>query len=224
MLHNSHSFIEAWPQILSIKQNKSDYRLVVVGGGGAGVELSLAAQYAFTRSDTSGHMDLVVSESGLLIGFATGAQRRIKKILAEAGVSVHYLRAAGTKNGLMLSNGVSLIADCVVATTGAKAPIWLKHSKLMLDKNEYIAVDGLSPKPIASKCICGRRRLLSTRFDNVTLRRSFGSRRTGARRELASSIKKWTNDHLQPASLFTVFAGLWASLCSSLLGKLEHTR
>jgi len=162
------SFIEAWPQILSFKQTKSDYRLVVVGGGGAGVELALAAQYAFTRSDANGHVDLVVSESGFLFGFANGAQRRIHKILVEAGVSVHYLRAAGTKNGLMLSNGVSLIADCVIAATGAKAPIWLKHSKLMLDENEYIAVDeyhrSLShPNVFAVGDVCSRQDLVMSR-------------------------------------------------------------
>ncbi|MEE8254047.1 MAG: FAD-dependent oxidoreductase [Nitrosomonadaceae bacterium] len=161
-------FLEAWPRILSIKQNKPDYRLVVIGGGAAGVELALAARYAFTRSDTNGHVDLVVSESGLLIGLATGAQRRIKKILVKAGVTVHYLRAAGTKDGLMLSNGTSLTADCVIAATGARAPFWLQHSKLMLDENEYIAVDGYHrslshPNVFAAGDVCSRQDLAMSR-------------------------------------------------------------
>ncbi len=218
------NFIEAWPQILSFKQTKSDYRLVVVGGGGAGVELALAAQYAFTRSDANGHVDLVVSESGLLFGFANGAQRRIHKILVEAGVSVHYLRAAGTKKR------VDVIEWCCVDCRLHNCRHWCQSAYLAKTLQTHArrkrihCCRRISPKPITSKCICSRRRLFSTRFGNVTLRRSFSSRRTRAWCELASSIKKWTNDHLQTTSLFTVFAGLWTSFCSSLLGKLEHTR
>ena len=161
-------FLEAWPQILSCKQKKPDYHLVVVGGGAAGVELALAAQYAFTRLDTNGHVDLVVSESGLLIGLATGTKRRIKKILVAAGITVHYLRAAGTKDGLILSNGTSLTADCVIAATGARAPIWLQHSKLMLDENKYIAVDGYHrslshPNVFAAGDVCSRQDLVMSR-------------------------------------------------------------
>jgi pyridine nucleotide-disulfide oxidoreductase family protein len=139
------AFIKAWSQILSKKQNKSDYRLVVVGGGAAGVELALAAQYSFEHSSNkydNGHVELVASESGLLTEFSPKIQRKVKKILFEAGITVHYLRATGTEVGLMLSNGKLLTADCVIAATGAQAPHWLQESKLILDKNGYIAVDG----------------------------------------------------------------------------------
>ena len=159
---------EAWPRILSNKQNNPDYRLVVIGGGAAGVELALATRYAFTCSDTNGHVELVVSESGLLLELATGAQRRIKKILVQAGVTVHYLRAVGTKDGLLLSNGTSLAADCVIVATGARAPSWLQHSRLMLDKNEYIAVDGYHrslshPNVFAAGDVCSRQDLTMSR-------------------------------------------------------------
>lgn len=139
------SFIKNWSQILSKKQSKSDYRLVVVGGGAAGVELALAARYSFEHSNNkydSGHVDLVASESGLLTEFSPKIQRYIKKILFEAGITVHYLKATGTEEGLMLSNGKLLTADCVIAATGTRAPHWLQESKLMLDKNGYITVDG----------------------------------------------------------------------------------
>lgn len=135
-------FFEAWPRILAIAQDKPDYRLVVVGGGATGVELALAARYAFTRADIGGRVDLVVSESGPLVGGATGVRRRITRFLSTAGVFVHRLRAVGVEEGVMLSNGTLLPADCVIAATGARAPFWLKLSRLMLDENDYIAVDG----------------------------------------------------------------------------------
>ena len=137
-------FIKTWPQILSKKQNTSDFHLVVVGGGAAGVELALAAQYSFEHSNNkydSGHVDLVASESGLLTEFSPKIQRQIKELLFEAGITVHYLKATGTEEGVMLSNGKLLTADCVIAATGTRAPHWLQESKLLLDKNGYITVD-----------------------------------------------------------------------------------
>ena len=135
------NFIEAWSEIIS---KKKKFQLVVVGGGAAGVELALAAQYSFKRSKMyeSGHVDLVVSESGLLTEFSPKIQCYIKNILFNAGITVHYLKASGTKEGLILSNGKFLAADCVIAATGTQAPLWLQKSNLMLDKNGYIAVDG----------------------------------------------------------------------------------
>lgn len=162
------NFIKAWPKILSSKQKTPDYRLVVVGGGSAGVELALAARHAFMHSSNHGNVDLVTSESGLLTGLAKGAQKRIKKILSEAGITVHYQNAKGTKDGLILSNGISLFADCIIAATGARAPSWLLQSKLKLDKNEYIAVDGYHqslshPNVFAAGDVCSREDLLLSR-------------------------------------------------------------
>lgn len=161
-------FFEAWPRILAIAQDKPNYRLVVVGGGAAGVELALAARHAFARADIGGRVDLVTSEAGLLVGHATGVQRRIARILANAGVFVHHLRAVGAEDGVMLSDGTLLPADCVIAATGARAPVWLQLSRLMLDENEYIAVDGhhrsLShPNVFAAGDVCARQDLAVAR-------------------------------------------------------------
>lgn len=138
------NFIEAWSKIITKKQNASNYHLVVVGGGAAGVELALAAQYSFKQSKNydRGHVALVVSESGLLTEFSPKIQCYIKNILFKTGITVHYQKASGTKEGLILSNGKFLAADCVIAATGTQAPLWLQKSNLMLDKNGYIAVDG----------------------------------------------------------------------------------
>lgn len=162
------NFFEAWLEVLATTREQPGCRLVVVGGGAAGVELALAARYAFTRNQVNGRVDLVVSESGLLRGHTHGVQRRIEHYLSKAGVFVHSKRAVGVKDGVMLSNGILLPADCVIAATGARAPCWLKLSKLMLDENGYITVDhyhrSLShPNVFAAGDICSRQDLLLAR-------------------------------------------------------------
>lgn len=135
-------FFKAWPRILASARSKLGYRLVVVGGGAAGAELALAARYAFTRSGFSAKVDLVASALGLLVGHAPSARRRIKRYLARAGVIVHDLQATGAEDGVALSDGTLLPADCVIAATGARAPHWLRLSGLKLDVDDYVAVDG----------------------------------------------------------------------------------
>jgi NADH dehydrogenase FAD-containing subunit len=86
-------------------------------------------------------VDLVASEGGLLAGHARSVQRRVSRYLAGANVQVHQAEASGTPEGVMLSTGTLLPADCVIAATGARAPRWLGRSGLGLDANGYVAVD-----------------------------------------------------------------------------------
>jgi pyridine nucleotide-disulfide oxidoreductase family protein len=134
-------FFEAWPRVVAAAHGRTDYRLVVVGGGAAGVELALAARFAFNRSGGSGKVDLVASDDGLLPGQAHSVQRRIARYLAGSNVSVHPVEGAGTQAGVMLSTGTLLPADCVIAATGARAPRWLRRSGLELNASGYVAVD-----------------------------------------------------------------------------------
>lgn len=134
-------FFEAWPRILLDSQAKPDYRLVVVGGGAAGVEVTLAAKYAFARAGVSARVDLVVSESGMLVGHAASVQQRIARAMDRAKILVHHQRGVGAEEGVLLADGTMLLADCVIAATGARAPHWLATSKLSLNESQYVAVD-----------------------------------------------------------------------------------
>ena len=135
-------FFSAWPLVLKQAVEQADYRLVIVGGGAAGVELALAASHAFTSSGVNNSIDLVVSEGGLLEGHALGVRRRVTRFMDSVNIVVHRLSAVATPQGVLLENGNTLPADCVIAATGKRAPYWLKMSKLNLDENGFIAVDG----------------------------------------------------------------------------------
>jgi len=134
-------FFRAWPQIVQNARAKPGYRLAVVGGGAAGVELALAARYAFTRAKCDARVDLVVSEAGLLEGHAAPVRRSIARVLATAGVVVHNQQATGAQAGVILSDGSLLPADCVIAATGARAPRGIRITGLTRDGSGYVAVD-----------------------------------------------------------------------------------
>lgn len=139
-------FFSAWPQVLEQAMEQADYRLLVVGGGAAGVELALAARHAFTITGLGAgldrHVDLVVSEGGLLEGHAPGVRRRAAHFIDSVNIVVHELSAVGTAHGVLLADGNTLPADCVIAATGKRAPGWLSGSKLKLDEAGFIAVNG----------------------------------------------------------------------------------
>lgn len=141
------TFIQVWPQILSAARNAREYRLAVVGAGAGAVELALAASHAFAQAGINSPIDLVASESGPLPDHAAAVRRRIRQALSTAGVRVHLLRGTGTQAGVLLSGGILLRADHVIAATGTRAPHWLDSCKLRLGEHGYIAVDYHNQSP-----------------------------------------------------------------------------
>jgi pyridine nucleotide-disulfide oxidoreductase family protein len=155
------TFIQTWPQILSAARKAQKYRLIVVGGGAAAVELALAASHAFAHAAINSSIDLVASESGPLPDHAASVRRRIGQALSTAGILVHTLRGTGAQAGVRLSDGALLCADHVIAATGTRAPHWLDSCTLRLSEHGYIAVDhhnqSLShPEVFAAGDICER--------------------------------------------------------------------
>lgn len=135
------NFFASWPKILAAAKAGKGYKLLVVGAGAAGVEMALAVQYAFTCAKVDGRVDLVASESGLLPGQAKRVQARVQILAKHAGLGLHCLRGAGSAEGVLLADGQILQADHVIAATGARPPVWLAMSRLVLDESGYILVD-----------------------------------------------------------------------------------
>lgn len=134
-------FAQAWPIVLAEAADRPGYRLVVVGGGAAGIELAFAVRHAFVKHRVMAQVDLVAPEQGLLPGHMPDVAARVRRLLTVRGIALHLVHAAGTRDGLMLANGESMQADRIIAATGARAPSWLVLSGLALDPDGYVEVD-----------------------------------------------------------------------------------
>src|SRR5690606_38423173 len=97
------AFFAAWPRVLDAACATEGFRLCVVGGGAAGVELVLAAAEALRRRSAKAELALVCSPTSLLAGHAERVRRRVLRQLGAAGIAVHLQRASGEAGGLRLS-------------------------------------------------------------------------------------------------------------------------
>jgi pyridine nucleotide-disulfide oxidoreductase family protein len=134
-------FLERWPGLLAAARNRPGYRIAVVGAGAAGVEVALAVRHAFDQERIDGKICLVAPREKFLAGHGPGARRRVADWMRRAGVELHDGHAVGTRQGLLLPDGSPILADRVIAATGAAPPGWLKLSGLRLDQQGYVAVD-----------------------------------------------------------------------------------
>ncbi len=154
-------FMQRWNGVVQAAVAAPAFRLLVVGGGAAGIELAFAARYAFEQRQAKASVTLVTSERGLLPGHAVRASKLAGTWLSRRGIEFHSARAAGVETGVLLSNGKSLSADCIIAASGARAPAWLRSSGLALDAHGFVLVDSLHrseshPSLFAAGDVCSR--------------------------------------------------------------------
>ncbi len=135
------AFVSGWENYLEASQQQGRARLAVVGGGAAGVELALAASYRLGRllGDKKTMVSLIVG-SELLPGHGPAIARQATAALAAQGVEVIAAYAAGSRQGLLLSDGRQLAVDCLIAATGVRPADWLAACGLELAADGFIAV------------------------------------------------------------------------------------
>lgn len=134
-------FVVDWCSLLEAARQQGTWRLAVVGGGAAGVELALAAQYRLANEIGRSNVAVsLVSGSELLPGHGIRIREQVATCLGERGIAVIKARAAGSPKGLVLDDGTLLDVDAMIASTGVQAPAWLRQSGLALDVDGFIAV------------------------------------------------------------------------------------
>jgi NADH dehydrogenase FAD-containing subunit len=116
-------------------------RVVVAGGGAAGVELAFGMRN-LAGVDPRPEVVLASGVEGPLPGFAGAVRRRVVRALAQQGIALVAadVRIAG---GAVMAGETSLEpADLVIAALGSAAPGWVRESGLATDGAGFIAVDG----------------------------------------------------------------------------------
>ncbi len=143
-------FNERWLALLDrVCTRTSCRRIAVVGGGAAGVELTLAMQYRLRRELVARcqdpdalRFDLFSAGASILSTHNQAVQRAFMRTLAARGVAVHLDAevvevAAGS---LQLASGEHFVADEIVWATQAGGAPWLRETGLALDAQGFIRV------------------------------------------------------------------------------------
>ena len=130
-------FATLWPQVVA-KGDEHPLRLAVIGGGGAGIELALAARARLPQSAIT----LVSGNAPPGANFNPGTQQRIAAVLRRRRITVLQGGAKGFADGVVqLGCGATLACDVPLIAVGAQAPAWLHSSGLALDPQGFLAVD-----------------------------------------------------------------------------------
>ncbi len=144
------SLRERWAQILErVERETKPLRFVTVGGGAAGVEVTLAMRHYLRRlarergRDPDGVTFAVLSKGALLEDHNASVRRRFRRILKERGVTfVEHDGVRAVEEGrVVCASGRTFDYDELVWVTEAGGAPWLADTGLELDRSGFIVID-----------------------------------------------------------------------------------
>ncbi len=117
-------------------------KVVVIGGGVAGVELAMAMAHALEKIAGAKPEVTLIERSEILPVLKTSRQDFFRARLADCSVRVleHTNITAIEKSAVILADKPPIAADFVVGAAGARAQDWLKNTGLTLE-NGFVVVD-----------------------------------------------------------------------------------
>ena len=141
-------FVPRWEDICNrTVRGQALRRLIVVGGGAAGVEVLLAMQYRLRQLAPTSQIsfELVSDVGSILLSHNSSMHAIFMRVLEQRGVTLHLGRAAErVESGVVrLSGGGSVEADAIIWATGASAPSWPTVSGLATDEGGFVRVNRL---------------------------------------------------------------------------------
>ncbi len=120
------------------------FRLVVAGGGAAGVEIALNVAGRFARHDRSDalHLSIVEGADRLLPRFPKGMSDYVTGLLEAQGVRLEFatLVEAVHEDAAVLEGRRSLPADLVLWSTGSVGPALFEDAGLVCDERGFARV------------------------------------------------------------------------------------
>ena len=119
-------------------------RIVLVGGGAAGIELALALKARLKDLESGGHPFWIGIAAGnvLVPTLNAGLRRKTHAALVRHGVTVlDSFRVAQIKpDGIRAEDGRFIGADAVLVSTAAKAPGWLGETGLATTDGGFLSI------------------------------------------------------------------------------------
>ena len=140
------AFLRAWAALVERARVGALKRAVVVGGGAAGIEMTLGMQHriaAATGRRDAVEWQLVTDVDVLLPAHNEKVRRIFRRILAEREVEVHLSsRVSRVEPGAVFAaSGYHVAGDVILWATGAAASPRFATSGLAVDDRGFIAVD-----------------------------------------------------------------------------------
>ncbi len=138
-------FIDTWDSFRAAAQAQpAPRRIVLVGGGAAGVELALAMHHRLQQDGlaASTEIDLVTDTPEIVPGHPRQVRRVLATIMRKRGITVHAgSRVTKIEPGVLHHQHGALPAELIVLANGAAAPHWLRNSGLALDDRGFVLVN-----------------------------------------------------------------------------------
>ena len=132
------TFAARWDSFRATAGNKS---VVIIGGGIAGAEISMAMAYAL-RAHTGSVKVTVIDRGKVLSTNSMTAQMKVRKEMMKNGVDIveHANVQSVTENGVVLANGDTIDANFIVGAAGVTPHGWIGDTGLSLHEG-FIVVN-----------------------------------------------------------------------------------
>ncbi len=140
-------FLREWDAVLGRARNNSlpdGFRVVMAGGGAAGVEVLLAVRHRLIGAGFKAAKYALISDSeDLLPGHSKTTRALFHRVLRERGVEIHLRQriVAVSRNRIVSATGEQYRADMLIWATGAAAAGWPKACGLAVDERGFIRVN-----------------------------------------------------------------------------------
>ncbi|MFT5693517.1 MAG: selenide,water dikinase, partial [Oceanicoccus sp.] len=145
-------FLDQWRSIqhqLESWNNSTRFKICVVGGGAASVEVALAIMHNLSEKGLSENtqIDIVSSSPQLLPTHSQRAQQLMTEQLQQRKIDVYYDHKVSSahdkdrKTTLEFADKVPIICDVVIWAIHAGSPSWLQSTGLQCDSKGFVAVN-----------------------------------------------------------------------------------
>lgn len=138
----TETFLDWW-DALRARARTRPLRLLTVGGGSAGVEVTLAMQHRLRAEGVHASSSLATRGATILEGYCAAARRHFERVLRERGIGVLVgARVTAFEDGVArLDSGARMEIDALLWALGPTAAAWPGRSGLATDEDGFVLVD-----------------------------------------------------------------------------------